>query len=63
MATSKDNVARARRSAVIIAFMAAAAALIGAAIAWMAAGEGGRHRNSLGTSHLWRWNRSLAPRH
>jgi hypothetical protein len=58
---SKDNVARARRSAVIIAFMAAAAGLIGAAIAWMGAVAGGRHREGLGASHLWRWERSRAP--
>jgi hypothetical protein len=61
-AVSKDNVARARRSAVIVAFMAAAAALIGAAIAWTAAVAGGRHREGLGASHLWRWDRSVAPR-
>jgi hypothetical protein len=59
---SKDNVAQARRSAVIVAFMAAAAALIGAAIAWTAAVAGGRHREGLGASHLWRWDRSVAPR-
>ena len=62
VAASKDNVARARRSAVIIAFMAAAAALIGAAIAWSAAVAGGRHREGLGASHLWRWDRSRASR-
>lgn len=62
VAVSKDNVARARRSAVIVAFMAAAAALIGAAIAWTAAVAGGRHREGLGASHLWRWDRSVAPR-
>jgi hypothetical protein len=47
---------------VIIAFMAAAAALIGAAIAWSAAVAGGRHREGLGASHLWRWDRSRASR-
>jgi hypothetical protein len=62
VASSKDNVTRARRSAVVIAFMAAAAALIGAAVAWMAAGAGGRHREGAGTSHLWRWDRRLVPR-
>ena len=59
---ARDNVARARRSAVIVAFMTAAAALIGAVIAWTAAMAGGRHREGLGTSHLWRWDRRLAPR-
>jgi hypothetical protein len=47
---------------VIVAFMAAAAALIGAAIAWTAAVAGGRHREGLGASHLWRWDRNVAPR-
>jgi hypothetical protein len=42
--------------------MAAAAALIGAAIAWTAAVAGGRHREGLGASHLWRWDRSVAAR-
>ncbi|MBV8962684.1 MAG: hypothetical protein JOY67_15585 [Hyphomicrobiales bacterium] len=57
VASAKDNVARARRSGVILAFMAAAAALIGAAIAWSAAVAAGRHREGLGASHLWRWDR------
>ena len=38
VARTRDDVARARRAAVILAFMAAAAALIGAVIAWGAAG-------------------------
>ena len=46
-ATAKDNIARARRSATVIAFMAAAAALVGAAIAWFAAVAGGRHRDGI----------------
>jgi len=59
VASAKDNIARARRSAVILAFMAAAAALIGAAVAWSAAVAGGRHREGLGTSHLWKWDRRV----
>jgi hypothetical protein len=40
IANAKDNIARARRSTVIIAFMAGAPALLGAAAAWFAAGAG-----------------------
>jgi hypothetical protein len=43
--SARDNVRRARRSTVILAFMAGAAALLGAAAAWFAAGVGGRHRD------------------
>jgi hypothetical protein len=45
VARVRDNVARARRSGVILGFMAGAAALIGAAAAWFAACVGGRHRD------------------
>ena len=45
IASARQNIARARRSAVILAFMAGAAALLGAAAAWFAAGVGGRHRD------------------
>ena len=43
---AKRNIDRARRSAVLLAFMAGAAALLGAAAAWFAAIEGGAHRDS-----------------
>lgn len=42
---ARNNIGRARKSTVILAFMAGAAALIGAAVAWFAAGLGGQHRN------------------
>jgi hypothetical protein len=42
---ARTNIRRARRATVIMAFMAGAAALIGAAAAWFAAGFGGRHRD------------------
>ncbi|MDT3687348.1 MAG: hypothetical protein RO009_20150 [Pseudorhodoplanes sp.] len=45
IASVRDNIARARRNAVILAFMAGAAALLGAAAAWFAACAGGRHRD------------------
>jgi hypothetical protein len=54
IANAKDNLSRARKSGVILAFMAGAAALIGAAAAWFAAVVGGQHRDdSAGVS---RWN-------
>jgi len=44
-----DNIRKARRSAIIIAFMAGAAALLGAAMAWYAASTGGEHRDGRST--------------
>src|SRR5262249_13619941 len=43
--SAHDNIRRARRAAVVLAFMVAAAALLGAVAAWYAAVEGGRHRD------------------
>ena len=58
-ARAKENIQRARRSAVIIAFSAAAAALLGAAAAWFAACAGGRIRDGAEEpSLLWDWGRS-----
>jgi hypothetical protein len=45
VARARENIRRARASAVLIGFMAGAAALIGAAVAWFAAAAGGRHRD------------------
>ena len=45
IASARDNIARARRSTVILAFMAGVAALLGAAAAWFAACAGGKHRD------------------
>jgi hypothetical protein len=42
---AKANIDRARRSGVILAFMAAAAALLGAVAAWFAGIAGGEHRD------------------
>jgi hypothetical protein len=54
IANARDNLSRARRSGVILAFMAGAAALLGAVAAWFAAVVGGQHRDdSAGVS---RWN-------
>jgi hypothetical protein len=54
IAQARDNIHKARRSAVILAFMAGAAALLGAAIAWFAACAGGSHRDgALAPSMTW----------
>ena len=53
VASAHDNIARARRSAVVLAFMLAAAALLGAAAAWYAALEGGRHRDGRIATPTW----------
>ena len=54
---ARDNIRRARRSAVIVAFMAGAAALLGAVAAWFAAGAGARHSRDP-TAAIWS-NRSF----
>jgi hypothetical protein len=55
-----DNIRKARRAAVILAFMAGAAALVGAAVSWWAAcTTGGEHRDGRSTAPaLW----ALGPR-
>lgn len=59
IASAHDSIARARRSAVVLAFMLAAAALLGAAVAWYAAVEGGRHRDGRVETPTWLdWSRS-----
>ena len=50
--TAKQDIDRARNSGVILAFMLAAAALLGALAAWIAAGLAGRERDGLESS--WR---------
>jgi hypothetical protein len=57
--SAKANIDRARRSAVLLGFMAGAAALLGAAAAWFAAAAGGRHREGLvAPPPLLDWGRS-----
>jgi hypothetical protein len=51
-AQAKENISRARRSAVIVAFTAAAAALLGAAVSWFAACAGGRVRDGEAPAHV-----------
>jgi hypothetical protein len=60
IAGSKTAIARSRKSAVIAAFSIAASILLGAVVAWLAAVEGGRHRD--GAAPEWLSNRALSPR-
>lgn len=55
IAASKDALHRARVDAVLQAFFVAAALLIGAAVAWFSATEGGRDRER-GTYPIWDWS-------
>ena len=54
IARARQNIRRARATAVLIGFMAGTAALVGAAVAWFAAAAGGRHRDGAAApSMLW----------
>jgi hypothetical protein len=58
-ARAKENISRARTSAVIVAFTAAATGLLGAAVSWFAACAGGRVRDGEAPAHvLVDWERS-----
>ena len=60
VAQVKENISRARRSAVILGFMVGAAALVGAIAAWFAACAGGRQRDGREVLHpLWDWRRPV----
>jgi hypothetical protein len=53
---SKTAISRARRGIVILAFMIGASLMVGAAIAWLAAAAGGKHRDGSIIHHFWhRW--------
>jgi hypothetical protein len=61
-ARAKENISRARKSAVILAFSAGAAALLGAAASWFAACAGGRVRDGEVSPHaLLDWGRPVRP--
>jgi hypothetical protein len=60
MAQARDNIRKARRAGVILAFMAGAAALLGAAVAWFASCEGGKHRDG-GSAPSLMWGRRGRP--
>ena len=53
IASARENIARARKSTVITAFMAGAAALLGAVAAWFGAVAGGQHRDDKTASGRW----------
>ena len=53
IAQARRAIRRARANAVILAFMAAASLLAGAAVAWYAAGFGGRHRDGEAIPAFW----------
>jgi hypothetical protein len=53
VASAHDSIARARRSGVVLAFMTAAAALLGAVAAWFSAVEAGRHRDGRVATPTW----------
>jgi hypothetical protein len=55
---AREDINRARRAAAILAFMVAAAALVGAAVAWYAAVAAGRHREGIDVvPDWWSWER------
>jgi hypothetical protein len=59
--SAHDNISRARRAAVVLAFVTAVAALLGAAAAWYAAVEAGRHRDGRVAAPTWLdWTRETA---
>ena len=55
IAQARDNIRKARRSAVILSFMAGAAAFVGAAVAWFAACAGGQHRDGKSVPSMTNW--------
>jgi hypothetical protein len=58
IARAKQNVSRARHTAIILGFMVGAAALLGAVAAWYAACAAGRMRDGREEAHpLWDWSR------
>jgi predicted transcriptional regulator len=59
-ARARDDLNRARRSAVILGFMVGAAALVGAVAAWYAACAAGRHRDGReALDPFWDWGRPV----
>jgi hypothetical protein len=57
---ARENISRARRSVVILAFMAGAAALLGAAAAWFATAAGAMHARDESLTPIWS-NRLWSP--
>jgi hypothetical protein len=62
-ARAKENIGRARRTGVIMAFAAGAGALLGLAAAWFAACAGGQVRDgAIEPSGIWDWRRQVPRR-
>jgi hypothetical protein len=61
MTEARASAAQARRSAVILGFSTAAALAAAAAAAWVAAGMGGRHRDSEFAPPLRLWSVVVRP--
>jgi hypothetical protein len=60
VARAKENLARARKSGVILSFMTGVAALAGAATAWFAASAAGRYRDGrVATPAILDWSKSF----
>jgi predicted transcriptional regulator len=58
---ARDDLNRARRSAVVLGFMVGAAALVGAIAAWYAACAAGRHRDGReALDPFWDWGRPVS---
>jgi hypothetical protein len=55
IATATTAVQKARRSAVILGFSTAVSLLVGAAAAWYTSCVGGRYRDGVSPSLVWRW--------
>jgi hypothetical protein len=54
--SSREAAETARKAGIILAFLTAAAMVLGVAAAWWGAGMGGRHRDeNFDASHLTRW--------
>jgi hypothetical protein len=56
IASARENIAQSRRSATLLGFMAGAAALLGAAVAWFAACAGGRHSDGISAVPMAGWS-------
>ncbi len=53
IAASSSAIKKARRSAILVAFMTATGLLLGAAVAWLGAAMGGSHRDGRPFSITW----------
>lgn len=61
IAGATTAVHKARRSAVVLGFSVAVSLLVGAAAAWYTSCVGGRYRDGVSPSQVWRWPQHAAP--